>query len=72
MIGDGRVNATGERKSEMIVVQDTPTADCLNTVTMMKNKQPLFFGGIEIKKSCVSFHVFPVCMFPEPLQLQED
>jgi len=30
-------------------------------------KKPLFFGAVQRKKSYVSFHLFPVYMFPELL-----
>jgi hypothetical protein len=33
----------------------------------MKNKQPLFFASIAINKNYVSFHVFPVYMYPDLL-----
>jgi len=57
-----------EHESEMIVVHDTSGQYYLNARTMMKNQQPLFFGAIEIKKSYVSFHLFPVYMYPELLE----
>ena len=57
-----------EHEGEMIVVHDTSTAYYLNTPTMTENKQPLFFAGIEIKKNYVSFHLFPVYMYPELLE----
>ncbi len=51
----------------MIVVHDTPRQYYLNTRTIMENGQPLFFGSVEIRKNYVSFHLFPVYVFPELL-----
>ena len=33
----------------------------------MKNKKPLFFGAVNIKKSYVSYHHMPLYVFPELL-----
>jgi hypothetical protein len=32
------------------------------------NKKELWFGGVEIKKNYVSFHLVPVYMFPEMIE----
>ncbi len=39
----------------------------LNTKHLMKNKKPLFFGAVQIKKSYVSYHLMPVYVYPELL-----
>ena len=39
----------------------------LNTYHIMPNKQPLYFGSVQIKKNYVSFHVMPVYVFPNLL-----
>ncbi len=58
-----------EHEGEMEVVHDAPGIYYLNTLTGSSgNKQPLFFGGVEIKKNYVSFHLFPVYMYPELLE----
>lgn len=57
-----------EYESEMIVVHDTPSQYYLNAHSFAKNDQPVFFGAVEIKKGYVSFHVFPVYMFPKLLE----
>lgn len=57
-----------EHAGELIVVHDAPGTYYLNTHAATKNGQPLFFGAVEIKKSYVSFHLFPVYMFPELLE----
>jgi hypothetical protein len=33
----------------------------------MKNKQPLFFGAVQIKKRYVSYHLMPVYSYPDLL-----
>lgn len=40
----------------------------VDTRYMQKNKKPLFFGAVQIKKSFVSFHLMPVYTKPELLQ----
>ncbi|GAE27969.1 hypothetical protein JCM9140_4138 [Halalkalibacter wakoensis JCM 9140] len=32
-----------------------------------RNKKPIFFGAVQIKKNYVSFHLMPVYVFPELL-----
>jgi hypothetical protein len=39
----------------------------LDTKHIQKNKKPLFFGAVQIKKSFVSFHLMPVYVKPELL-----
>lgn len=39
----------------------------LNTKHVMKNKKPLFFGAVQIKKNYVSYHLMPVYVYPELL-----
>ena len=39
----------------------------VETKFMQKNKKPLFFGAVQIKKSFVSFHLMPVYFKPELL-----
>lgn len=36
----------------------------LNTLHIMKNKRPLFFGAVQIKKNYVSYHLMPVYVEP--------
>ena len=52
---------------EMVAMQDNDRGLYLNTRSIMKNKQPLFFASIAINKNYVSFHVFPVYMYPDLL-----
>jgi len=46
---------------------DTPSQLYLDTRHVMPNKQPLFFGSVQIKKSYVSFHLMPVYVEPRLL-----
>ena len=39
----------------------------LNTRHIQKNRKPLFFGAVQMKKSFVSFHLMPVYTHPELL-----
>lgn len=46
---------------------DGPKAYSLNTPYSAKWKKELFFGGVEVRKNYVSFHLFPVYMYPDLL-----
>jgi hypothetical protein len=48
----------------MDVVSDTDTEYWLNTRYIMKNKQPLAFGGVRLGKNYVSFHLMSVYASP--------
>lgn len=50
------------------ITRDADGAFYLNTTHLMPNKQPLSFGGVEIKKNYVSFHLIPVYVFPDLLE----
>ncbi len=39
----------------------------LDTFHIQKNKKPLFFGAVQVKKSYVSFHLMPVYFKPDLL-----
>ena len=39
----------------------------LDTRHIQKNRKPLFFGAVQMKKSFVSFHLMPVYSHPELL-----
>jgi len=53
---------------ELSCVRDEPGEFYLNTKYIMKNKKPLFFGSVQIKKTYVSYHLMPVYVFPELLE----
>ncbi|RMH00600.1 MAG: hypothetical protein D6706_03595 [Chloroflexi bacterium] len=40
----------------------------LDTCYIMKNKKPLFFGSVQIKKNYVSYHLMPIYTNPELLE----
>jgi hypothetical protein len=40
----------------------------VDTKHIQKNKKPLFFGAVQVKKSYVSFHLMPVYVKPELLE----
>ena len=40
----------------------------LDTRHIQKNRKPLFFGAVQVKKSFVSFHLMPVYLKPELLE----
>lgn len=54
--------------SEMDVVTDTPDNYYLNTHHVMKNKKPMYFGSVKIRKNYISFHLMPVYVFPDLLE----
>lgn len=39
----------------------------VDTRHIQKNKKPLFFGAVQVRKSFVSFHLMPVYLKPELL-----
>ena len=47
--------------------KDDPSELYVDTKHIQKNKKPLFFGAVQIKKAFVSFHLMPVYMKPELL-----
>ncbi len=52
---------------ELKVTADGPKGYSLNTPYSMKWKKELFFGAVQVMKNYVSFHLFPVYMFPDLL-----
>lgn len=42
------------------LVTDDEVSYYLNTHHIMKNKKPMFFGAVQIKKNYVSYHLMPV------------
>ena len=49
------------------VKKDDETELYVDTRHIQKNKKPLFFGAVQVKKSYVSFHLMPVYSKPELL-----
>lgn len=46
------------------VTADTPADFCVYTRHILKNKTPLFFGSVQVKKNYVSYHFMPVYVDP--------
>jgi len=55
-------------EKKMDVSQDTDTYYLLNTRFLMKNKQPLCFGGVRKGKNYVSFYLMSVYASPDLLK----
>jgi hypothetical protein len=53
--------------SALVVKADAPDNYYVNAPKPY-NKRDLFFGAVQAKKNYVSFHLFPVYMFPELLE----
>lgn len=53
--------------SKLDAKRDDATELWLDTRHLQKNKKPLFFGAVQIKKAYVSFHLMPVYLQPELL-----
>jgi hypothetical protein len=53
---------------KMDVLADTDTSYWLNTRLLMRNKQPLAFGGVRKGKNYVSFHLLSVYAAPDLLK----
>lgn len=51
----------------LVCTRDEPDNYYVNTAHIMKNKKPLFFGAVQIRKNYVSYHLMPVYVFPELL-----
>lgn len=47
--------------------KDNDTELYLNTKYIQKNKKPLFFGAVQLKKAYVSYHLMSVYLKPELL-----
>lgn len=52
---------------ELIVARDETGSLYIDTHHVMKNKKPLFFGAVEIKKRYVSYHLMPIYVEPSLL-----
>jgi hypothetical protein len=48
--------------------KDDDTELYVDTKHLQKNKKPLFFGAVQVKKAYVSFHLMPVYVKPELLE----
>ena len=55
-------------EKKMDIAHDSQTYYLLNTRHIMKNKQPLCFGGVRLGKSYVSFYLMSVYACPDLLK----
>lgn len=60
-------NILSDYAGELTYVKDEPGDFYLETKHIMKNKKPMFFGAVQIRKAYVSYHLMPVYVFPELL-----
>ncbi len=54
-----------KRETHLIVLKDEPGNYLVVTRRIQKNRQPLYFGAVQIKKNYVSYHLFPVYVYPD-------
>ncbi|MEE4638142.1 MAG: hypothetical protein V2J42_05335 [Wenzhouxiangella sp.] len=54
--------------TKLVATRDDLRELCVNTQHVMKNKKPLFFGAVQVKKAYVSFHLMPLYVKPELLE----
>ncbi len=54
-------------ESNLVVTTDEPGNYYLDASAVGKNKKPIFFGAVQIKKNYVSFHLMLVYMYPDLL-----
>ncbi|MGQ0430611.1 MAG: hypothetical protein ACT4UQ_11825 [Gammaproteobacteria bacterium] len=52
----------------MDIKKDTSTDLYVDTHYIQKNRKPLYFGGVQVKKSYVSYHLMPVYVEPALLK----
>jgi hypothetical protein len=55
-------------ENHLHVAVDVPGNYYLNTPYVEKYKKEVFFGAVQIKKNYVSFHLFPVYVYPQLLE----
>jgi hypothetical protein len=53
--------------AKLDVKRDDAEEFYVDTRHLQKNKKPLFFGAVQVKKSYVAYHLFPVYLKPELL-----
>jgi len=53
--------------SSLDVKRDEPGDYYVDTYYVRQNKKPLWFGGVQIKKNYVSYHLMPVYVNPDLL-----
>ena len=61
-----------EHEDELLVKADTPETYSLDTPYSERWEKELSFGKVEVGKRYVSFHLFPVYMYPDLLDGMSD
>jgi len=56
-----------KHEKKLSVVTDSDKSYYLNTQLLMKNKKPMFFGSVAVKKNYVAYHLMPVYVNPDLL-----
>jgi hypothetical protein len=56
----------------MIVTADEPGNYSLDAPMAWQGRSELFFGGVQIRKNYVSFHLIPVYVYPDLMQAASD
>ena len=57
----------GKYSGGLVLVKNQADDYYLDTKFIMKNRKPMFFGAVQIKKNYVAYHLMPVYVFPELL-----
>ena len=60
-------NSLKRHERQLSVQTDTPTNFYLNSLKADEKGKPVFFGAVQLRKSYVSYHLFPVYLFPDLL-----
>lgn len=60
-------NILAKFAAELVCTKNESDSFYLNTNYIMKNKTPMFFGAVQIKKNYVTYHLMPIYVFPELL-----
>ncbi len=61
-----------DKAGRCTVLHDQPGKYYLLTSELTKSKQPIWFGGVEIKKNYVSYHLFAVYCQPKLMSGMSD
>ena len=54
----------GKYSVELVLLKNQADDYYLDTSFIMKNRKPMFFGAVQIKKNYVAYHLMPVYVFP--------
>ena len=59
-------------EGQLVVKANNPENYYLDTPSIGKNKKPVFFGAVQVKKNYVGYYLMPVYVFPELLNGMSD